>query len=142
MSTTTTTPTTITPEAAQTLFEKFKTFLAGAGHVVADVVEFPVKVEKVVATVITQESALKPVLTQLLTQGAAIAGDVITDADAKGLNFVSDEATVTAIGQFFSYFKATVIPAIEAAYAATAPAVVALGTTTTTTTSAGAGATQ
>lgn len=85
-------------------------------HIVKEAVLFPAKAIAVVDTCISDYPELKPVFTQLVTEGSTIAGDVAKDYSEKGLDLADDEATLSAVKAFFTYFTGTVIPAIEKVY--------------------------
>jgi hypothetical protein len=90
------------------------------GNEVLTVVEAPFKwidkAARVINAVVTDDPLAKTILTTLVQKTEAIGTDVLTDFADKGLNPVTDIATIKAIEDLASYVKLTVVPFVEQAY--------------------------
>jgi hypothetical protein len=90
--------------------------LETVGHDIVIAVEFLPKAEKVIATAIKDQPAVKAAVLELIAQGTKVVGDVSTVAADKGINLAADTQALTDAEAFFTYFKNTFIPAVEAVY--------------------------
>lgn len=84
-------------------------------HVVVEVVEFPDKLAKVLATGKKDYPKIKADLAALVSEGKTVFEDGIAAAGAKGLNWQEDLALVGQVETFASNFKTFVVD-VETAY--------------------------
>ena len=108
--------------AAPAVKESFGEKLAHVGEDVLKVVEFPItfaaKAEKVLASVNTLDPQLKATIAACLTKAEAIATASTAVAAGDGINFAADASDVADVGAFFTFVKSTLVPQLEAAFAA------------------------
>lgn len=83
---------------------------------VAYPVKFLVKAEKVIASAIHDQPAIKSAVLDLVKQADTVVTDIGTDVAAKGLNLTSDAKTLADAEAFFTYFRDTFIPLVEQVY--------------------------
>lgn len=86
------------------------------GEDIADVITGAEKVEKVIATLIENESAFKTVLISEVSQMVSLASQVAKVVSEKGLAFSDDETLMSSIQTFFAGIKTTFIPEVEKIY--------------------------
>lgn len=85
-------------------------------HVIVDAVEFLPKAEKVIASAIKAQPAIKTAVLELVKQASGVIGDTATAAAAKGINLTEDAKALADAESFFTYFKSTFIPLVESVY--------------------------
>lgn len=102
---------------------EFTKIAGDVGHgievAVKDVVEIPkfvVKAAAVLGTAIKDQPEVKNVLTTLVSKAEAITASGALDVSQKGLNLISDAATIALVQDFFTYVKTAVVPMVESIY--------------------------
>ncbi len=88
--------------------EKIEDVAKDVAHVVVETVEFPVKAEKVLSTLSSDQPQLKAALAQLVADGEAVSADVLQVVSADGTNISVDLATWAAITKLVTDGKAAV----------------------------------
>jgi hypothetical protein len=83
---------------------------------IVKVVEFLPKAEQVIATAIKDQPQVKTAVLSLVQQATTVIGDVATDAADKGINLAADSKTLADAEAFFTYFKNSFVPLVEAVY--------------------------
>jgi len=85
-------------------------------HAIVDAVEFLPKAERVIASAIKDQPAIKDAVLTLVKQASGVIGDTASAAAAKGINLTQDAKALADAEAFFSYFKSTFIPLVESVY--------------------------
>jgi hypothetical protein len=90
-------------------------------HVAVEVVEFLPKAEKVIASAIKDQPAVRAAVLTLVEKAGSVIGDVTVATADKGINLAADAKTLADAESFFTWFKTNFIPVIEQLYSEVKP---------------------
>lgn len=99
-----------------TIGHDIKVGVEDAGKAIVDAVEFLPKAERVIASAIQNQPAIKSAVLDLVKQATTVIGDVGADVASKGIDLASDARTLADAEAFFQYFRSTFIPLVEQVY--------------------------
>ncbi len=94
-----------------------KTVAVDTAKFIEEPIQFLAKAEKVIASAIQDQPAVKQAVMSLVQQAQTVIADTVGDVAGKGLNLAAAAKTLSDAEQFFAYFKDTFMPLVESLYA-------------------------